>query len=381
LNIPKLLRWRSFTPLIIVLIACSAACSFTFFLTSASLEAVEVPLRDPRGELIVLFSSSSKVPQTGTISLNLAEKLRSVKGVKAVSPEVLAPVEVEGRPAFLRGIYPFEFAVIEDMRIDLPGEEDWVLVGFKLGKMLGVREGDVLQIKGLIVNKTISLKVVGIIEGPGLLSDELVASLALGQELRALSKDQVTLIRVRVDPIAFNPEDLEELVPTSSSGQSLLEKFATLLHPASVKASQPLSYISSTESLVEKEVGTSKILIWSLVLVVVFSSSLAVYNGVEWVLEEMRVTLSLLRALGLTQVQMKRWLSLLFALISVLSAPAGYLTGYLLFKFLSDRGILRLMFHTLAPSTGIDALITSMVAVASITLVSLTVNLRSYQEV
>jgi len=59
LNIPKLLRWRSFTPLIIVLIACSAACSFTFFLTSASLEVVEVPLRDLRGELIVLFEGTS----------------------------------------------------------------------------------------------------------------------------------------------------------------------------------------------------------------------------------------------------------------------------------------------------------------------------------
>ena len=357
-----------------MLIACSAACAFTYFLALSSLEAVDLPLKESKEGVLVLFQGSSKVPQTGVISLKVAEELRKLRGVEAVSPEVLAPVEVNGCVAFLRGINPVEFSTVEGFCVALPYENS-VLVGSRLAKLLNLSYGDVLVVKGLIVNRTISLKVTGILESEGPLSDELITHLRLGQELRGISKNGVTFIRAKVDPSSLDVEGLKDLLGEPRKA-SLLERLTSLLYPGSIKPSRAASYLGPPESLVEREVSASKTLIWALILVVIFSSALAVYNSVGWVLEEVKSTLSLLIALGLTQARKKCWLASIFTLISSLSGLVGYLTGYVLFKTLSESGQLRLMFHTLTPTLGIDALLTSIVAVTSLTLASLIVSLQ-----
>jgi len=374
----KLLPWRAFIPALTALLVASTAIAFTglYVFNVLSTLSNSVGVDD---DVVVIFSGTSKLPQTGVIPVNIVRGLEGVDGVNVVSAEVLTPVEVNGYIVFLRGVNFSAFRELSKPKLVLgtwPSSSNDVLVGSRLARYLGIVANDVVVVKGVLTSDVFRLNVSGVFETETPLDDELVASLSLGQKLRDLPPDVITLIRVGVDPRRLSSEGLNRILGIKEVRRNVGGGGYITALPSAILTSLNKSYtVTSVEDfmevLLERGISISKAFLWGAVLVVAASSTLVIYHSTTWVLRNLEPTTSILRALGFTRVGITCLILTRLVLISIMSGFIGYLLGYLMIYTLTECGLLRILLHTVLVTHSHSVLAVSLMAPSVISAVSL----------
>ncbi|MCW4029789.1 MAG: FtsX-like permease family protein [Candidatus Bathyarchaeota archaeon] len=221
-----LIRFRYLkTPRVLSFVVILSLISVLFSITANSFLGFYNGFTNYAGQqtdILAVYSNVGATPFTGTIWLSLINPIVTVDGVLAASPEVIAPVTIEGQSVFVRGVLPDELVKLNSLTM-LEGENltlsdtDSALIGKKLASKLSLKIGDQILAFGVLSSQYVQLTVKGIFESNSALDDEALVPLYVGQWLRGLNYDTVTLIRTKIDPQIVNSNQLTHILSNQTS--------------------------------------------------------------------------------------------------------------------------------------------------------------------
>lgn len=211
--LPKPLRltvasWRLVVPLAVSALVLSASLGVVF-------GAVAIPSQifGPSGNDVIAETQGN--PLRGSVSSFLGDHLSEVDGYAAASPEIFAPTELDGHPVMVRGVDWAKLTDMDEVRVtrgsapDGPGQ---AVVGQRLGQKLSLAIGSHLTLPSAYTASLQSVEVVGWVQAPGLLADELLVDLPVARALTDLPADRVHLVRFATDP-GLEPTERAALAP------------------------------------------------------------------------------------------------------------------------------------------------------------------------
>lgn len=208
------LQRQHFLTLTIILLLASTLFSITALGFLSIYKSLNAYLGEEEN-IIAIFDKKSRTPFTGLVLTYLAQRISSIDGVLASSPEVVTPSIVKGKSIFLRGVVPNELYKLNPLTI-LDGETlqlndtNSVMVGKRLAKDLNLVPSEKILVLGALSEQYIELEIKGIYESNTALDDEVIAPLYVGQWLRRTDYGHVTLIRVKIDRSKVSPSQIYE---------------------------------------------------------------------------------------------------------------------------------------------------------------------------
>jgi len=320
--------------LVIVLVLTTLMVSYVSNVTYGLRTALPSVVGASRN-VYVIYDPRSKALFTGLIPLDLAEAVSRVKGVEAVSPEVLIPSLIDGeRIAFVRGVSPKEFLkVTQGVKVIDGG---WLgdggvleaVVGRSLAKELGVGVGEVITASSTISNEVLALKVVGIFRGPEPFNDEVITELRVGQALRGTVRS-ASFIRVKVT----NAEAIKELVRDlglagSSGAPEVLKGLPTWILKALTSGRIKVGSGTAVISDYSDAYGLTKSSVTALAIIVLSVGAAAVAMSSAAYASSIRQSIALLLALGASRKKVVKELMIKLTPVTLASSITGYLLAY-----------------------------------------------------
>lgn len=208
---PTLVSWRSLVPLVAAGIVLSASLGVIFGI-------VDMPRQLFGTEEGQIVAAATGNPLRGTVSAFYGDHLDEAEGIRAASPEIYAPTVIEGRPVMVRGVSWPDLLELDDVRV-VQGREPRALgevaLGARLVDRLPTAVGATLWTPSAYTRSALPLTVVGRVEAPGLLADEALVTLETARALTDLAPAEVTLVRVRPEPVAATQPPGAALLPTA----------------------------------------------------------------------------------------------------------------------------------------------------------------------
>jgi hypothetical protein len=302
---------------------------------------------------VVILSGGGRVPETGAVDLGSLRNATAVPGVLASSAEVYAPVVVDGRVAVVRGVNLTGFASVQGAPLGggAPFGGGAVYVGEGFAREFGVGAGSSMLLRGVLANFSTEVTVAAVV-APGQPYDgEVISSIHLAQELRGLSGSQVTFLRLKVDPAAFNGTRLLQAIgvrpggPGAPAGSPVIQQLQLAPTASLLSIFAPGGPPPSVSSVLARGVGVVQATFESLEGVVLVVSALAVYFATAYWLESVRRTRDTLAALGMDRRTELLWLLSAAVPPSLLAGAAGFLAAYVGLAALSGGGSLMFFFQ------------------------------------
>ena len=267
--------------------------------------------------IIAIYSAVGSTPFTGLIPSYLAERINTLKGVLACSPEILAPCVIKGEAVFARGAILEELTKLNPLTVvkgnlSTPTDFDSAIAGKSLTEKLDLKTGDQILIQGTLTERYLELHITGVYESRTPMDDEIIVPLYAGQCLRAVDYGQVTLIRVKIDRAQVTPETIyEEIAKEASqpsqpseeqpaqSGVVLWPRFSFLLKNVAIEDAQTFmkSYLDRYGVTVEN------VLVLSATVFIFSSASLAI--AITTLTRQHRHEIEILQSLGASQRTLK----------------------------------------------------------------------------
>jgi ABC-type lipoprotein release transport system permease subunit len=308
-------------------------------------------------DIVVVYDRNSNTPFTGLIPIYLVENISSIKGVMAVSPEVIVPCVLKNESVFLRGIVPKDFVklnqlvMVEGSMIRLD-DLDSIIVGKNLAERLDLKPGERVLVLSVFVNQYLELYVKGVFVSRSVMDDEILAPLYVGQWLRGTDYNYVTLMRVKVNSSMVDASVIFEAIGAKSSSvgsSGVSQLFGGLLswsRPSfkieniGVNEGQKFmeSYLSRYGVTKESLIVLSVIvfLLCGVTIVVAFKTILVQHKGVVGILRSIGVSRKFLRV------------DLLFRLLfwSLFASSIGIVLSLIVLSVMQAYGFLRVLSHT-----------------------------------
>jgi ABC-type lipoprotein release transport system permease subunit len=172
--------------------------------------------------IVAVYGTTGSTPLTGIVPLSLTDKISSVNGVLACSPEVIAPVVIDGKSVFIRGILPEDISKLNNLTVT-EGEPlyltdvDCAVVGKGLSEKLNLKPGDKITAYSVLSEKYADLQIKGVYESGSPIDDEALVPIYVGQWLRSLTYDQVSVIRAKIDPNQVSANQLYQVIAKEAS--------------------------------------------------------------------------------------------------------------------------------------------------------------------
>src|SRR3972149_6118842 len=110
----KYLHKQRILTLVLILTLTSMLFSVTAFSFLSFYHGFTAYLGEEK-DIVAICSKVGSTPYSGTVPIYLANRISSINGVLASSPEVIAPSVIEGESIFIRGIVPEEFAKLNKL--------------------------------------------------------------------------------------------------------------------------------------------------------------------------------------------------------------------------------------------------------------------------
>jgi len=311
-------------------------------------------------DVIVVYNPKCKTPITSSVPAYLAEKLAVLGGVLASSPEAMAPCLVNDEAVFLRGIIPESFVkvnpitIVEGSPLDLT-DTGSVIVGVKAAEKLGLQLNQKLLFQGVLADEYAELEVKGIFKSDSIMDDEVLAPLHVGQWLRGMDYDSVTIIRLKIDRTAVTASEIFEAVkaeaeqPSSQPSQGQ-ESTQEPIMPWAMR------YFSLEEVGVEEasklmksymeRYGVTEEALLALSATVFLFSSLTIILASKTVVTQHKGEINILRSIGASRRLLK--IDIMIKLLpSVLAASTmGMLTASAILTVIQGFGHLQVLSHT-----------------------------------
>jgi len=311
-------------------------------------------------DVVVVYDRRSSTPFTGLVPAYLAERISMVNGVLASSPEVIAPCIVKGESVFLRGIVPEDFfklsrlKMVEGEVFEL-GDVDSAIVGRNVAERLKLKLGEVLLVHGVLADRYVELRVMGVYDSQSFMDDEVLAPIYVGQWLRGTDYDHVTLIRVKIDRRVLNPivvlealaEEASEPTPPSSEGrgspeETIMPRVTVRFRAEDVGIEEAARFM---KSYMERYGVTRESLLTLSVMVFLFSSATIIAASKTLVVQHAG-EVKVLRSLGASKKLLK--MDILAKLLPWLTAAtlAGIALAVATLTVIQGYGCLRVLSHT-----------------------------------
>ena len=207
LNI-KYLRRRRILTLIVILTLTSTLFSITAYSFLGFYNSLTSYIGEGNN-IIAIYSTTSQTPFTGIIPLSLENNLTSMQGVISTSTETVTPCIINGQAVFVRGIVPQELSELTPLTM-LQGDNlsltdaNSAIIGINIAQELNLKTGDQVLVTGAQSENYVELQIKGIYQSGSSLDNEALVPLYVGQWLRGIDYNLVTLIRVKINPNEIN---------------------------------------------------------------------------------------------------------------------------------------------------------------------------------
>jgi MacB-like periplasmic core domain/FtsX-like permease family len=353
---------RAIFSLALILIITSAA----FAVTSSILLSVDNTASAMLGEsssTIVVAQSNSRAPFLGTLPLALAGSLASVPGVEVVSPEVFAPCTIGDQPVMVRGVDSQSFMALQNPAILegsplLPNDTSEAMVGETLARQLDLHPGSQVTVIGGVRATVAELTVKAVFTTGTPLDNEVVAPLWVGDWLRGLGYNIVSILRIEVapheTPAQVSPRVQQAIQNASRAGSETSQTPAELGLPVSsnltsiagheVEASPAVS-----SSFFSKTVGLSQENILLVSALVFVSMSVAIVCALQEAVFRSRNELGTLRTIGMSSRRLSWNLVLVATAFSFVASLGGLLLGWGFLTLVAEFSPVQIAFYAVDP--------------------------------
>lgn len=310
-------------------------------------------------DVVVVYDRGSSTPFTGLVPAYLVRNISSIKGVVAVSPEVIVPCVLRNESIFLRGVIPEDFIKLDRLVVIKGGmlkfdDLSSMIVGRGLAERLNLRLNDKVLVLSVLTGQYVELEVKGIFVSGSVMDDEVIAPLYVGQWLRGSGYDYVTLIRVKVDSSVVSPSVIFKAITAKSSEVSLSNNGVQSWGGFIISWSRPGF---SVESVGVNEVqrfmegylnryGITRESLIILSVIVFFFSSVVIMVASKTVLVQYRGEISVLRSLGVSRRVLKLDLFVRLLFWSLVASSVGIVLGVVILAIIQSYGFLQVLSHT-----------------------------------
>jgi len=335
-------------------------------------------------DVIAIYSRKGSTPFTGLVPAYLAEKVGSLNGVAACSPEAVAPCIVKGESIFLRGIIPEDFSKLNQLAIFdgsmlEPDDVNSVVVGRNAAERLNLKPGDEILVLGVLADRYLQLQVKGIYESHSVMDDEVLAPLYVGQWLRGTDYGHVTLIRVKIDRNVVSPAAILEEVAREASEPSQSQDSGR--KPEGLIMSWPRASFRVEDIGVEEaqtfmksyldRYGVTRESLLTLSAMVFLFSSATVAAASKTIIAQHEGEINVLRSLGASRKLLKGDMLARLLPWSLIASSIGAALAVAVLKVIQGYGLLQVVSHTV--SIQLDPLTIALNFVLVFLLVSISV--------
>jgi len=353
------LQKQHFLTLTIILILASAL----FSITALGFISIYRSLNNYLGEgenIITIYDRKSRTPFTGLVPTYLAERINSINGVLASSPEVVMPCIVKGKSIFLRGVVPDELYQLNPLTI-LEGETlqlndtNSAMVGKSLSNELNLVPNDKIIVLGALSEQYIELEIKGIYESNTALDDEVIAPLYVGQWLRKTDYGHVTLIRVKIDRSKVSPSQIYETLvqeaetPTPSPSNETKPSPLQQMIPFSRATYTPENLgVKETQEFMKTYLdryGMTRETLLILSAAVFIFATATIFASSHTLIRQHKPEITVLRSLGASAKTLKLDLVIKAIPLSVAASLAGMLIATVALLILQEVGQPQVLSH------------------------------------
>jgi ABC-type lipoprotein release transport system permease subunit len=310
-------------------------------------------------DIVVVYDSKSHTPFTGLVPAYLSEKISTLKGVLASSPEIIVPCILKGKSIFLRGIVPENFTklnqltMIEGSMLNLD-ELNSIIIGKKVAERLHIKSNERILIIGVLTDRYVELNVKGIFISNSPLDDEILAPLYVGQWLRGVDYGYATLIRFKIDRSSINPSKIfEEIAKEASPSQAqttpsetqpirIIQRIA-IFRIEDISVKEAYNFMSS---YIERYGVTRESLIILSIMVFLFSSASIIVASKIFLMQH-KGEIEVLRSIGTSKKLLKRDILIKLLPLSIIASLIGFVAALIILTIIQGYGYLQVLSHTI----------------------------------
>ena len=310
-------------------------------------------------DVVVVYDRKSSTPFTGLIPIYLVKNLSSIKGVIAISPEMIVPCVLKNESVFLRGIIPEKFVKLNQLVIIkgsmLESEDlDSIIVGRNVAERLNLKLGERVLVLSVLVNRYLELQVKGIFVSGSIIDDEIIAPLYVGQWLRGTDYNYVTVIRVKIDDNIVKPSTIFEAITTKSSetgssgGGQLSESFVVSWSRVGFRVED--IGVNEVQKFMESylnKYGVTRESLIVLSIIVFLLSSATIIIASKTILIQHKGEVSILRSIGVSKKLLKEDLFIKLSFWSLIASSIGIILGVTVLTIMQENGFLQVLSHTI----------------------------------
>lgn len=367
----SLFRLGGIITLIATLLLATSIASFTASTFFGLYETLQDVLIGSRSELL-LYSARSRLPHTSIIPLNIYYSILDSEGVEAATPEVVALAYLLDRLVVVRGVDPVSFYNLFTLKIIngsllRPDEPYYALIGYRLAGELGLGVGERILLQSVMREEFMEVKIKGVYRSDTYLDDEVIVSLQVGQWLRGIPADAVSLIRVKIRENAFRAEDLLRRIGSLSEEagrphRKTIDESLTSLLTALSRGRYSGEYIlrspkESIQAFLEEEFRLNEATLWILFTIMSTGFIFITYISLQVMIIDSRKEIWIVRAIGLSRRGIFSRYLVLLLLISAPVVAAGAMIGLQLSRMFSELGWMRLGPYSVTPHLPLPAIL------------------------
>ena len=316
-------------------------------------------------DIIALYDKKSRTPFTGLVPTHLVEKIRTINGVVAASPEAIAPCIIKNDSVFLRGIIPEELTKINELTIiegDMLDLDDpnAAIVGKNVVERLHINPNDKILALGVLTDRYVELQVKGIFVSHSPMDDEILTPLYVGQWLRGTNYAHATLIRIKIDRNTITPTEIFEEISkeaaqhtppqTTTPSTTPSQKPPTITPRIVAKFKIEDIGVEETYTFMKSYLdryGLTKESFLILSTLVFLFSGASIAAASKTIIAQHKGEINILRSIGASKRLLKRDLLTKLLPWSFAASAIGFAAAIALLTVIQGSGYLRVLSHTI----------------------------------
>jgi len=309
-------------------------------------------------DIIIIYDRKSTTPFTGLIPTYLAENISSIKGVIAVSPEIIVPCTIKNTSTFLRGIIPKDFTKLNQLTItegSMLKLEDLnsIIIGKNLANQLNLKPGNKVLILSTLTNQYLELQIKGIFTSESIIDDEILAPLYIGQWLRGTDYNYVTLIRVKIDNNITTPSTILKTIttntetPPNNSNQPPIGPIIPYSRPNFKIENIGINEAQKFMENYLNKYGITRETLTLLSIIVFLLSSTTIIIATKTILTQHQQETNILRSIGASKKTIKTDLLIKLSTTSLIASLIGILISTTILTIIQKHNYLQVLSHTI----------------------------------
>ena len=316
-------------------------------------------------DIITIYSKISRSPYSGVVPIAVTNEIDGLKGVIATSPETIAPCIINGKSVFIRGVLPQELSklnvltLIQGDTLNL-NDTNSAIIGKRLSERLGLKTGDKIILFSVLSEKYVQLQVKGIFQSQSSLDDEAIVPIYIGQWLRGVSYNEVTLVRAKINLDQTSANQLYQAIanetasspvspsPTPKSEnrqqlETLVPLIQTNINPGNIGIEAAQQFM--TNYLDRYGISKDAIIILSFMVLILASGTATC--AVTLFIKQHASDIDIIRSIGVSRRKLKIDLSIKMLIWSLLATTMGTLISATILSIFQQLGYLLVLSHAI----------------------------------